>query len=134
MAINNHVLSKKELLRIVKKFLEDYDRGISMRLFAELSGMSEYHLKDVFLYQTKPLTETVQRRVNKAYHAYVNGEVRVMQNQDQTRFVEYRREAKPVFTKSTSLTLTSEGIKISLGIKPKYNYKDLTLDEQLKRG
>ena len=127
-------LSKVELSRIIKKFLEDHDRGISMRLFAELSGMSEGHLKDVFLYQTEPLTETVQRRVNKDYHSYVNGEVRVMQNQDRTGFVEYRREAKPVFTKSTSLTLTPDGIKISLGIKPKYNYKDLTLDEQLKRG
>ena len=68
-------LSKHELKRVIQQFLKDPNRGISIRLFAELAGMSQGHLQDVFLYQTEPVSETVQRRVDKAYKAYINGEV-----------------------------------------------------------
>ena len=99
-----------------------------------MAGISEAHLQDVFLYQTQPLSEMVQRRVDKAYKAWQRGEVAVMQNKDRTRFVEYRKEAKPVFKRSLGLQVTNDGIKISLGIKPKYDYSGKSLDEQLKRG
>jgi hypothetical protein len=55
-----------------------------------------------------------------------------MQNRDNTRFVQYRKEAKPQFEKTTKLELVDGRIQIKLGIKPKYEYNDLTLDEQLK--
>jgi len=127
-------LSKYELKRQIFSFLKDQDRGISMSLFAELAGISETHLKDVFLYQTEPLSEMVQRRVSKAYKSWQMGEVAIMQNRDRTRFVEYRKESKPVMERSLGLQATSNGIKISLGIKPKYDYSGNTLDEQLKGG
>ena len=127
-------LSKYELKNQIFSFLKDHNRGISIRLFADLAGISETHLQDVFLYQTEPLSEMVQRRVDKAYKAWQRGEVAVMQNKDRTRFVEYRKEAKPVFKRSLGLQVTNDGIKISLGIKPKYDYSGKSLDEQLKRG
>ena len=96
--------------------------------------MSQGHLQDVFLYQTEPVSETVQRRVDKAYKAYVNGEVSVMQNKDGSRYIEYRKVARPLMKKSLGLQVTSDGIKINLGVKPKYNYGQYDLDEQLKRG
>jgi len=105
-----------------------------MNLFAELAGISAGHLKDVFLYQTEPLTEMVQRRVSHAYHSWVNGEVAIMQNRDRTKFVDYRKEAKPILKKTMGLTLTKDGLKIDLGVKPKYDYSKSTLDEQLERG
>jgi len=37
-----------------------------------------------------------------------------------------------VLQKSSKLTLVNGEIKINMGIKPKYDYSDLTLDEQLK--
>ena len=89
---------------------------------------------DVFLYEKMPLTEMVQRRVDKAYKAYVNGEVSVMQNKDGTRYVEYRKVAKPLMKKTLGLQVTNSGIKINLGIKPKFNYGGRNLDEQLKGG
>lgn len=127
-------LSKHELKRVIQQFLKDPNRGISIRLFAELAGMSQGHLQDVFLYQTEPVSETVQRRVDKAYKAYVNGEVSVMQNKDGSRYIEYRKVARPLMKKSLGLQVTGDGIKINLGVKPKFNYGQYNLDEQLKRG
>ena len=127
-------IPKHELRRIIYNFLTDHDRGISVNLFAEVAGVSPGHLYDVFVHQTEPLTEMVQRRVSKAYKSWVNGEVAVMQNRDNSKFVQYRREPKPLFRKSLGLQLTNDGIKINLGMKPKYDYSTYTLDEQLKRG
>jgi hypothetical protein len=131
---NKRVYPKSELKRIIKRFFQDKNRGISIKLFAELAGVSHLYLRDVFLYETEPLSETVQRRVDKAYKAWANGEVAIMQNQDRTRFVQYRKEAKPVMQKTTGIELVNGQFKVSLGVKPKYDYSGLTLDEQLERG
>jgi len=124
--------SKTDLRRIIKRFLKDKNRGISIPLFAELAGLSTSHIRDVFINESEPLTEYVQRRVSKAYQEWINGEVAIMQNRDTSLFVQYRKEAKPILHKSSKLTLINGEIKINMGIKPKYDYSDLTLDEQLK--
>ena len=131
---NKSVYPKSELKRIIKRFFQDKNRGISIALFAELSGVSHLYLRDIFLYETEPLSETVQRRVDKAYKAWVKGEVAIMQNRDTSKFVQYRKEAKPVMQRSTGLELVNGQFKVSVGVKPKYDYSVLTLDEQLKRG
>ena len=131
---SKRVYPKTELKRIIKRFFQDKNRGISIKLFAELAGVSHLYLRNIFLYETEPLSEMVQRRVDKAYKAWVNGEVAIMQNQDRTRFVQYRKEAKPVMQKTTGLQLVNGQFKVSLGVKPKYDYSGLTLDEQLERG
>ena len=128
------VIPKRELVRLVHRFLKNKDRGISVHLFAQLCGISPEHLKDVFLYQTEPLSETFQRRVSKGFISYMNGEVAVMQNQDKTRFVEYRKIAKPIFKKTYNLQLVGGEIKLNLGIRNKHDYSLETLDEQLERG
>lgn len=127
-------LSKQELKRVMKNFIADHDRGISMNLFSEIAGISAGHLYEVFVQESHPLTEIVQRRTSKAYFAWISGEVAVMQNRDTSKFVQYRKEAKPLFRKSLGLQATPDGIKINLGIKPKYDYSGYSLDEQLKRG
>jgi len=81
-------LSKTELKRQIKKFLHDKDRGISVALFAELSGVSKTMLMDVFYYEKEPLSEMVQRRVNKAYMQWKAGSVKIMKRQDNTRYVD----------------------------------------------
>jgi predicted nucleotide-binding protein (sugar kinase/HSP70/actin superfamily) len=125
-------LPRFELRRVMKRFLQDKNRGISMPLFADLAGISLSHLKDVFLYETEPLTEYVQRRVSKAYTEWKDGEVAIMQNRDNTRFVQYRKEARPTLKRTTGLQLVNGEIKIKVGITNRYDYSDLTLDEQLK--
>ena len=116
---NKRVYPKSELKRIIKRFFQDKNRGISIALFAELSGVSHLYLRDIFLYETEPLSETVQRRVDKAYKAWVKGEVAIMQNRDTSKFVQYRKEAKPVMQRSTGLELVNGQFKVSVGVKPK---------------
>jgi len=132
MAMPLVIHSRTDLRRIIKRFLKDKNRGISIPLFAELAGLSTSHIRDVFINESEPLTEYVQRRVSKAYQEWINGEVAIMQNRDTSLFVQYRKEAKPILHKSSKLTLINGEIKINMGIKPKYDYSDLTLDEQLK--
>jgi len=125
-------IPKMELKRIMKRFLQDKNRGISVKLFSDLAGVSEAHIRDVFLDESEPLTEYMQRRVSKAYTEWVNGEVAIMQNRDNTRFVQYRKEPKPDMAKSAGLQLVNGEIKIKLGITNRSDYSVLTLDEQLK--
>lgn len=125
---------KKQLKDIIKRFLKDKDRGISIQLFADLAGMSKGHLMDVFFYESEPLTEVIQRRVSKAYVEWRDGEVAIMQNRDKTKFVQYRKEATPVLEKTTALQFVNGGIKIKMGITNKYDYEVNDLDEQLRKG
>lgn len=130
----NHTIPKAELKTIMRRFLSDHERGISIPLFCELSGVSIAHLRDVFLNDKEPLTEYVQRRVSKAYNEWKNGEVAIMQNRDTSKFVQYRKEAKPVLQRTNKLEVINGEIKIKLGISKKYDYSGSTLDEQLGRG
>lgn len=127
-------LTKVKLRRIMYRFLSDHNRGISVDLFAELAGISGTLLRNVFYYQTLPMSETTQYRVSKAYHEWMNGEVAIMINPDNTKFLEYRKKPKPAMVRGMNLQLKNGQIKISLGIKPKYDYDVQTLDEQLERG
>ena len=130
----NHTIPKAELKIIMRRFLSDHERGISIPLFSDLSGISIAHLRDVFLNDKEPLTEYVQRRVSKAYNEWKNGEVAIMQNRDASKFVQYRKEAKPVLQRTNKLEVINGEIKIKLGISKKYDYSGSTLDEQLGRG
>ena len=125
-------LSKADLKRQIKKFLADPGRGISQALFAELAGISKVHLLDVFMYEKEPLTENVQRRVNKAYMQWKAGNVRVMQRKDNTRYVDYRKESKPVYVQGLGLKVTSEGIKVRVGMVNRHDYSEIDLDEALR--
>ena len=126
-------LSKHELKRQIKKFLQDKDRGISVNLFGELCGVTRTHLWDVFILEREPLTETVQTRVNRAYALWKQGYVKVMKNRDNTRFVDFRKVAQPHVMPSTGLKMTSEGIKIRVGMVNRHDYSGFDLNET-KRG
>ena len=128
------VIPKRELLAIIKRFIKDQNRGISVKLFAELCGINKEHLLDVFFYRIHPLTEYIQIRVSKGYKAWEKGEVAIMQNRDKTRFVSYRREPKPRLARTTGLHLVNGQIRLKVGVSNHGDYSKPTLDEQLKRG
>jgi len=125
-------LPKSELKRQIKKFLQDKERGISVNLFAELCGVTKVHLWDVFVLEREPLTETVQTRVNRAYMLWKQGYVKVMKNKDNTRFVDFRKVAQPPVMPSTGLKMTSEGIKIRVGMVNRHDYSEFDLNERLR--
>lgn len=116
----------------MKRFNADKDRGISIPLFCDLAGMSVAHFRDVFIEDKHPLTETIQRRVNKAYIHWKLGMVRVMKRNDNTRYVDYRREAKPPISPQMGLKLTSDGIKLRVGMVNRHDYSETDLNEALR--
>lgn len=127
-------IPKRELLAIIKRFVKDKNRGISVLLFAELCGVTKRRLLDVFYYRTDVMTEYMQVRVSKGYLAWKNGEVAVMQNRDNTRFVQYRREPKPRMARTTGLQMVNGEIKIKVGISNRADYSGLTLEDTIGRG
>jgi hypothetical protein len=124
-------LNKKELKRQIKAFLSDKHKGISHNHFADLCGISESLLKQVFVYETLPLSEVVQARVNKGYEQWKAGNVRIMQRPDRTRYVDYRKEPKPNIVPSMGLRVTTEGIKLKIGPRNRHDYGYTSIDEQL---
>jgi hypothetical protein len=125
------ILPKLQLLKEMQRFAKDKNRGISLHLFAELSGISFSLFRDVFIHELLPMTESTQIRVSRAYAAFKRGEVAVMQNRDNTRFPTYRKEPKPVYIRSTGLHVVDGQIKIKVGIRNKADYSGSDLDEQL---
>jgi hypothetical protein len=121
-------LTKVELHRQIKKLLADPDRGISINLFAELCGISRTQLKDVFITDELPMSETVQIRVNKGYDAWKSGQVKIMRCKDNTRFVDYRKEPQPVTMPSLGLKVSGGQIKLRVGMVNRHDYSQRDLN------
>lgn len=126
-------MPKAELHKTIKKMLADKDRGISIRNFAELSGMSERHLIDVFIYDDAPMTETVQRRVTNAYNAWKNGHVAIMRERNNSVYPDYRREARPRAYRGMKIDLKNGQIGLKIGVFNRCNYDELTLEDLFKK-
>ena len=124
-------MPKTQLLREIQRFVKDKNRGISRQLFAELCGISFTLFRDVFINEIIPMTENTQIRVSRGYAAYKRGEVAVMMNRDQTRFVQFRKEPTPMYKKSTGLHVVDGQIKIRVGIRNAADYSSSDLNEQL---
>ena len=128
------IYPKGELYRMMDRFHKDPKRVISWHFLAEMTGLSEGHLKDVFVNKKHPLTEMIQIRVSYAMRRIEDGEVQIMQNHDRTRFIQYNKENKPKIVRSNGLRVQNGQIRIKLGLRNANDYSDETFDEQLKRG
>ena len=124
--------TKRELMSIVRRFIRNKERGISIKLFAQAAGVNHLHFLDVFWYRTEPLTEKMQIRVNKALRDLRAGRVKVMRRPDRTHYVDYRREDAPVMRPKIGLVKTADGIKIRIGMKNRSDYSDIDLDEAMR--
>jgi len=115
-------IPKSELLNIMDRFIADKERGISMALFAEMCGINKDFLLDVFQRKTEPLSERTQIRVSRAYHNYKDGYVRIMQNRDRSKFVEYRREPERVVVRSQKIALVDGRLQVKVGLRNPRDY------------
>ena len=128
------IYPKGELYRMMDRFHKDPKRVISWHFLSEMTGLSEGHLKDVFVNKKHPLTEMIQIRVSYAMRRIEAGEVQIMQNHDRTRFIQYNKENKPKIVRSNGLRVQNGQIRLKLGLRNANDYSDETFDEQLKRG
>jgi hypothetical protein len=126
-------LNKEQMMEVIPKFLADKKRGISIALFAELCGLSTFHMNDVFVMKQVPLTEYVQRRVNRGYSQFINGEVAVMERYGK-RYLEFRKQPKPLLARRNLVTYDGTGFRLDVGIRPRaIDYHRASLDDQLRR-
>jgi len=127
------VTPKKELLRQLQMFKDDERRGISMALFAELAGVNHLHLLDI-LKGKYDLTEYMQRRLDKALREFREGKVVVMQKRNREKYIEYRKDPKPVAKRHYGVTLQNGEFKLQIGLRQRGDYSAPTLGELLNRG
>lgn len=125
-------LSKTELKKQIRRFIEDKDRGISIAHFCEVAGIAHRYFLDIFYYDKHPLSEMFQIRVNKAYKEWKEGKLVVMKRANNTRYVDYRKTPKPPLLPEMGLKMTSEGLKLRVGMVNRHDYSRPDLDEQLR--
>ena len=71
-------LTKQQLKKELKLFLDDKDRGISIRNFCEIAGISERLFNYIIKENKLPMTESTQRGLNRAYIHWKEGKIKVM--------------------------------------------------------
>ena len=105
-------LSKKQLMVEMKLFLEDKDRGISIKNFCELAGISDRLFFYIFREGTAPLTEDTQRGLNRAYKHWKEGKIRVMKKRTNETYPDYRKEPVQPLIPMSKLVMTHTGFKV----------------------
>jgi hypothetical protein len=128
----NKVMSRAEIYRQMEHYLNDDNKIISVRFFAELAGCSMDTIYTVFKYKEYPLSEIMQIRISRALEKLKRGEVRVMRNRDRTHELHYLKKAKPVMTKGYALSLTGGKIGLKIGPHNRADYSQAGLMEKPK--
>ena len=126
------VLNKIEIYRRMDRFQEDDNTPWSWPMMAELTGYASGHMRDVFVYKTQPMTETMQIRVSHALAKIEHGDVTVMRNKDKTRFIQYNQKPQPRMARSNRIILENGQFKVKPGIINHNDYSKITLKEQLE--
>jgi len=96
----------------MKLFLEDKDRGISIKNFCELAGISDRLFFYIFREGTAPLTEETQRGLNRAYKHWKEGKIRVMKKRTNETYPDYRKEPVQPLIPMSKLVMTNTGFKV----------------------
>jgi len=119
-----HALSKQQLMKEIKLFFKDKDRGISIELFGELAGLSKLHMEEVFVRETRPLTEYTQKRVNRAYAIWKTGRVKVMRKYSGHRYVDFRKEPELPLVPHLKIEMVNGQAKVKLGAVNRHDYSN----------
>ena len=126
------VYSKRELKERMRRFMADRDRGIGLAMFAEFAGVSLNTLKNYFVHQTSDIDPSLQIRISRALQSWESGEVAVMIGPKNTRYLAYRKVAKPKLVRHMGLKVTPEGFRLDVRVRNKADYGEPTLIEQME--
>ena len=127
------ILSKAEIYRQMERFWKDQDKTLSIRMFAELSGLSQSLLIRVFSVKDMDMTEHTQIAVSRALERMTRGDVVMVYDKARRRSLVYRQDPRPRLTKSLGLTVKDGKIGLTAGIKTKSDYSKPGFDEQFTK-
>jgi len=105
-------LDKKTLKKELKLFLDDKDRGISIKNFCEIAGISDRLFMYIIKENKLPMTESVQRGLNRAYMHWKEGRLRVMKKHTNETYPDYRKEPVQPLIPMSKLVMTNTGFKV----------------------
>jgi len=125
-------MQKKELLRQLKMFMADKKRGISIKNFAVMAGISYLHVRDI-INERYPMTEVSQRRLSKALEEFRQGKIATILHVTGRTEPVYRRQPVPLARKSMGLTVKNGEIRLSLGMRQLGDYSQPTFGELLDK-
>lgn len=126
------VLSKAEIYRRMARYLEEDTRVMSVKFLAELAGISERLIFGIFVGGTHPMSEETQVRMSRALKRLERGDVTVMRNRNQTKYLQYNRDPKPRMVRGYGLKLDGGKITLNLGVKNRADFSKPTLKEQME--
>lgn len=127
------IMSKAEIYRQMDRFWKDTDKTLSIRMFAELSGLSQSLLIRVFYVKDTDMSEHTQIAVSRALERMTRGDVIMVYDKGNKRRLIYRQEPKPRLAKSMSLTNDGGKIALKVGIKNKSDYSKPGFSEQFNK-
>lgn len=127
------VMSKAEIYRQMERFWKDPDKTLSIRMFAELCGLSETLLKRVFYVKDMAMSEHTQIAVSRALERMTRGDVMMVYDRNSRRSLFYRQEPRPRLAKSMNLTVRDGKIGLKVGVKNKSDYSYAGFDEQFTK-
>jgi len=127
------VMTKAEIYRQMERFWKDPDKTLSIKMFAELCGLSETLLKRVFYVKDMDMSEHTQISVSRALERMTRGDVVMVYDRKKRRSLFYRQQPKPRLAKSVGLTVNDGKIGLKVGMKNKSDYSKPGFDEQFTK-
>ena len=108
----------------LKLFLKDKDRGISIRNFCEIAGISERLFNYVIHEEKMPMSENVQRGLNRAYRHWKEGRLKVMKKRNNETYPDYRKEPIQPLIPVSKLVSTPQGFKVQIKPINRHDYSN----------
>lgn len=125
-------LPKAELLKRVRRFMQDEKRAIPVTEFARLCAVDKSNLYKIFVTDKQPMTEAVQIRVSRVLLALERGEIVQMQVHRKGIVTQYRKDPKVRLARSTKLVLKDGRITVDARVINRNDYSTPTLLEQME--
>ena len=126
------VLPKAELYRRMDRFQADSNSPISWKFLAELVGMNENYLRQVFIDRVYPISERVQVRVSKALKQIERGDVTILRDKSNRRFMKFNNTPQPRAARGYQIKMVDGKLSVKTGIVNKNDYSKRTLKEDLE--
>jgi len=126
------VLPKAELYRRMDRFQADSNSPISWRFLAELVGLNENYLREIFINRNYPISERVQIRVSKALKQIERGDVTIMRDKTNKRFMKFNNTPQPRAARGFQIKMIDGKLGVKTGIINKNDYSQRTLKEDLE--